>query len=239
MELQNDANDTRIGCNIYNNTSINHKNDGYLNNDFDINCNDVIYKTYIDGTRTIHSIQNTEKFGTESNNYSNTVNIYRYKFTQDFMDVLYEFSKIHQYDDRKSFKEAWQLWVEDNDELVNNEVIRLHNLKYDGDVLDKMFKSARYYFRKKSTVKPEPKIRRQYISIHRDLLDAMDEQITTSECKPSDGFVNFCQINIELLRQEVTRLVVEQDITDVDYIKNKIKKTYKNRYFMNIGKISK
>ena len=33
--------------------------------------------------------------------------IYRFKFTEQFMEELYKFSKIHQYDDRKDFKEAW------------------------------------------------------------------------------------------------------------------------------------
>ena len=80
-------------------------------------------------------------------------NIYRYKFTQSFMDELYQFSKIHQYDDRKSFKEAWLLWVETNLDMINTEIARLTDLKYDGDIVDKMFKSARYYFRKKSTKK--------------------------------------------------------------------------------------
>jgi hypothetical protein len=46
------------------------------------------------------------------------VNIYRYKFSQDFMLELYNFSKIHQYDDRESFKEAWKLWTQDNEEII-------------------------------------------------------------------------------------------------------------------------
>ena len=37
--------------------------------------------------------------------------IYRYKFTEHFMEELYEFSKIHQYDARKDFKEAWKIWI--------------------------------------------------------------------------------------------------------------------------------
>jgi hypothetical protein len=168
------------------------------------------------------------------------INIYRYKFTQDFMNVLYGFSKVHQYDDRKSYKEAWTMWIEDNEEIVSAETARLLNLRYDGDIIDKMFKSARYYFRKKSTTKPEPKDRRQYMSVHKDLLDAMDEQIYANmkqiDYKPSDGFVNFCNTSVELLKEEVTRFVVDQGVTDITYIKNKIKKTYKNRYYMIVSK---
>jgi hypothetical protein len=163
-------------------------------------------------------------------------NIYRYKFTQEVMDELHKFSKIHQYDDRKSFKEAWDNWLEENDELVQDEMERLTNLNYEGDILDKMFKSARYYFRKKSTTRPEPKARRQYLSVQKDLLDAMDEHIANgvrdSDYKPSDGFVDFCRNSVDLLKEEVTRLLINHNINDVNFINEKFKKTYKNRYFM-------
>ena len=82
--------------------------------------------------------------------------IYRFKFTEEFMEVLYEFSKIHQYDERKDFKEAWKIWVEENETIINQETTRLNDLGYKGDILDKMFKSARYYFRKKSSEKKQP-----------------------------------------------------------------------------------
>ena len=48
--------------------------------------------------------------------------IYRFKFTKDFMEELYTFSKIHQYDERNDFKEAWKVWTEDNEEIINNEI---------------------------------------------------------------------------------------------------------------------
>jgi hypothetical protein len=164
--------------------------------------------------------------------------IYRYKFTQDFMDELYKFSKVHQYDDRSAFKEAWQEWTIDEEELIEEEMTRLEELGYDGDILDKMFKSARYYFRKKSTVKPEPKPRRKYIGVHKELLENMDSHIarglTSDDYKPSDGFNNFCVNNVDSLKTEVGRLL-ENDI-DSNEIMNKIKKTYKNRYFMLIKK---
>jgi len=164
--------------------------------------------------------------------------IYRFKFTQTFMDELYKFSKIHQYDDRKSFKEAWETWANEEEELIEVEISRMEKLGYEGDILDKMFKSARYYFRKKGTCKPEPKERRKYVGVHKDLLDAMDSHIfngrNMSDYKPSDGFVDFCKTNTEDLKAEIVRLV-ENDM-DSSEIMNKIKKTYKNRYFISITK---
>lgn len=163
------------------------------------------------------------------------INIYRYKFTIEFMEKLYQFSKIHQYDDRRVFKEEWENWIDDNDDSVSQEVCRLENLGYEGDILDKMFKSARYYFRKKSTAKKEPKKRRIYISCQKDVLDAMDDHIFNGvkmeDYKPSNGFDEFCSKNVDLLKDEVKRLI-ESDITDTREILGKIKKTYKNRYFI-------
>ena len=163
--------------------------------------------------------------------------IYRFKFTEQFMEELYKFSKIHQYDDRKDFKESWKVWTEENEDIINEESVRLNNLGYpkEGDIIDKMFKSARYYFRKKSTEKKHPIQRRQYISVTRELLDAMDnhieENIFKEDYQPKTGFISFCKGNEKVLKESLTK-IFEQGIKDSDLIQDKIKKTYKNRYFM-------
>ena len=170
---------------------------------------------------------------------NNVLNIYRYKFTNEFTDELFKFSKVHQYDHRKDFKEAWNVWMEDNLLILDEEVRRLNNLGYDGDIIDKMFKSARYYFRKKSTEKKKPSKRRIYVGSQKELLEEMDDHIKSSinlgECKPSDGFDEFCKENINLLKEQVS-LLLRSGITDSNEIKAKIKKTYKNRYFLITNK---
>jgi len=206
-----------------------------------ISCDDCNNRTilfgdydYLDGSEMSNS-QKPDRIKSDDN--LNTF-IYRFKFTQNFMDEMYKFSKVHQYDDRKSFKEAWEIWTQEQEDLIEREVARLNNLGYDGDVLDKMFKSARYYFRKKGTSKPEPKERRKYLGVHKELLDAMDAHIlngrNSQEYKPSDGFVDFCKTNTEELKQEIVKLL-ENDMDSYE-IMNKIKKTYKNRYFISITK---
>jgi len=163
--------------------------------------------------------------------------IYRFKFTVDFMEELYKFSKIHQYDERKDYKEAWKQWTEENKDIINEEIIRLGNLGYPtgSNVIDKMFKSARYYFRKKSTEKKMPRQRRQYISVNHELLEAMDkhieEHINYIDYQPKTGFVSFCKSN-EILLKETVAKILEQGIQNSSQIENKIKKTYKNRYFI-------
>ena len=207
----------------------------FTNNDIDIiRTSDSRFDTL---SNTERNENNNNKIDKSKNNVN--VNIFRYKFTDDFTGELFKFSKIHQYDHRKDFKEAWNIWTEDNDDIVSEEVRRLTNLHYDGDILDKMFKSARYYFRKKSTEKKEPLKRRDYIAIHRDLLDAMDDHIKSNisvdDYKPSDGFDEFCKANIDLLKEEVN-ILCRNGFTNSVEIKNKIKKTYKNRYFLIISK---
>jgi hypothetical protein len=176
---------------------------------------------------------------TTENNFCAESNIFRYKFADDFVADLYQFSKIHQYDDRKSFKEAWIVWLEENKEIVFTEVRRLTNLNYEGDIFDKMFKSARYYFRKKSTEKKEPKKRRVYTGSNKEFLEAIDKNIkkhmATDDYKPALGFINFCEENKNVLEEEINNLN-NNGFTDKEEIMNKIKKTYKNRYFRIISK---
>jgi hypothetical protein len=161
--------------------------------------------------------------------------IYRFKFTEEVMRALYEFSKIHQYDERKDFKEAWIIWIEENKYIIEQETNRLNNLGYNGDVINKMFKSARYYFRKKTNETKQPKQRRQYINVTRELLKAMDDHIEKNifneDYQPKIGFISFCKDNEIILKETLTK-IFEQGINDSELIQEKIKKTYKNRYFI-------
>jgi hypothetical protein len=208
-----------------------------------ININNNTADIIRTGDIRCHTDSSTERSDAafdKNNKFDNaSINIYRYKFTEDFTNELFKFSKIHQYDHRKDFKEAWNVWFEENNEIVNDEIRRLTNLGYDGDVQDKMFKSARYYFRKKSTEKKAPTERRIYVGVQKGLLDAMDEhilsKIESKKCKPSESFDDFCKNNIDLLKEEVTLLCNNGNINSAE-IKQKIKKTYKNRYFLLANK---
>jgi hypothetical protein len=182
---------------------------------------------------------NSELASSDVNDANLPILIYRFKFTEEFMTELYNFSKIHQYDDRKDFKDAWNVWIIENEYIVNDEMRRLTNLGYEGDILNKMFKSARYYFRKKSSEKKKPIQRRQYISVNKELLDAMDNHIENKiyelDYQPKTGFIGFCKDNEKVLKETIM-LIFEQGIKDSHVIEDKIKKTYKNRHFMIINK---
>ena len=171
-------------------------------------------------------------FEEDTSNNNNNAAIYRYKLSEDIVTALHYFAKVHQYDDRKDFKAAWLAWTEANKELVTGETDRLNALNYDGNILDKMFVSARYYFRKKSNEKKEPQKRRAYVGVNNDLIEAMDKHIKANmDDKPSASFDNFCNEYRDLLQKEVTNLY-KNGMLDSEDIRTKIKKTYKNRHFI-------
>jgi hypothetical protein len=209
------------------NICINSSNSIVDNNRTDNNC--------IIGELASHTTSCANDSANIQCNISRSIIIYRFKFINEFIEDLYKFSKIHQYDSRQDFKEAWKIWTEENSDIIEEETSRLTRLGYDGDILDKMFKSARYYFRKKSTEKKEPKLRRQYINITRDVLNSMDAHIninmSNEDYKPKTGFVSYCKDN-ELLLRVTIKQMYDNGITDSQLIQDKIKKTYKNRYFM-------
>lgn len=165
--------------------------------------------------------------------------IYRYKFTPEFMEFLHEFSKIHQYDNRHDFKEAWAKWIEENDEYIHKEITRLSDIGYRGDILGKMFISARYYFRKKPLKKPDSKPRQSYTGVNKPLLESMERYIKNSNFqKPSLSFLAYCRENQEIIKEEIAAFM-KKGIKEKDEIQNKIKKTYKNRYFQIYNKTNK
>ena len=54
------------------------------------------------------------------------INVYRFKFTDKVTESITQFAKIHQFDDRHDYKEAWNEWLE-NEDLVDSETKRRKN----------------------------------------------------------------------------------------------------------------
>jgi phage terminase Nu1 subunit (DNA packaging protein) len=168
-----------------------------------------------------------------------TSKIFRYKLCDDIMNCIAQFSKIHQLDDRHTYKDAWAFWLTENQDQVEREVQRLQQLDYKGDILDKMFKAGRYYFREKlpknkKEAKPTKKTQRDYIVMDTELIQAMDTHLrlkmNSTDFKPALAYDQFCTQHLDLLRKEIGRLL--QDNFPKEKIAAKLKKTYKNRYFI-------
>lgn len=151
----------------------------------------------------------------------------KHEFSKYCIDELEHFAKLHKYDDRKQFKDAWTKWIESNQDMIDNEKQRLAD--YDGDIIEKMYVSARYYFRKKTTKETKP--RRKYVSLDRELLAVMDQHIYAliqnninqkthvSDTAPSFAFDKFCENYMHI-------------IDNIECSEDKLKKTFKNRYHM-------
>ena len=157
--------------------------------------------------------------------------VYRHKFGDETIEQMNYFAKLHAQDDRVTFKEAWERWVINNSTIIELETDRHRDAGYNGDIVDKMYKSVRYYYRKKNpndSAKEEQK-RRNYVALDRNLLRAMDKHIESNiTIKPSVAFDDFCENNKDILTGEIIRL---KSVLSGDEISIKIKKTYKNRHF--------
>jgi hypothetical protein len=174
--------------------------------------------------------------------------VLRFEFSSELIEHVAAFANMHQYDDRKTYKEEWIQWLA-NDEiaaLFKTEVARLSDLGYKGDIADKLFKSGRYYFRGKKVQTPQSdesqsstkkSTRQKYVSVSRDLLDIMDEHIErglrSETYTPANGFAEFFKTHADhdVLKAEVVALS-KNETNQNKAIYEKLKKTYKNRYFM-------
>jgi hypothetical protein len=182
---------------------------------------------------------------------SNTVvqlQTHRFTFSDEVSEILMDFARIHQYDERKVYKEAWQVLVQDEDTspILLKEVETIQQHGYVGDVLDKMFKSTRYYYRKKlikesSQVNVEKSPRKEYETVPNDLLEDMDKhikqeiarqlmqqpntdealQVLVSRATPAKSFEKY------YIDYKTRELENNEELIDNE----KLKKTYKNRFY--------
>jgi hypothetical protein len=165
-----------------------------------------------------------------------TKTTFRHNFSKPFVQVLIGFSKDHESDDRKVFKAQWDLWIRraDIQPMINDEIKLLHDSGFEGDALDKMFKSCRYYFRTKSTNEKDDdkKERKPYVALSKCVLQHMDEHIKTylGE-RPEDAYNNYCNQFTQKIKDEIQSLSSETE-DSVDDIYKKYKKTYKNRFYV-------
>lgn len=161
------------------------------------------------------------------------MNTFRHQFSDSFVIELTRFSVLHKLDDLTTYKEAWDKWCTDNDQLIEIETRRLHENNYDGDVIDKMYKAGRYYFRTKPTEPINVLKRRKYIPVSKSLICSIDHHIQENykvgDYTPAKGFDEFCIRNETIITKEISSMLKTMD---KEYIHLKLKKTYKNRYFI-------
>lgn len=172
--------------------------------------------------------------------------IFRHNFRDSTKQHINIFSQTLTKDVGKGdFDECFEEWYEQNKKIFTSEESYLKENGYDGDIKQKTYIAIRYYIMKKSDSpkKKQAKKRRKYITINKAILDVMDSHITSiilnTPIKPAECFRRFLNDNthgeiIEACKQSI--LNGENSITENE-IDSKIKKTYKNRYFLIQKKI--
>jgi len=163
---------------------------------------------------------------------------YRFKFTPEFDDALVAFSEPFKYNnDRKEFKAAFNIWSEKNKDNINKETERLKELNYEGDISNKIFVSARYYYRKRNVNKGPAKKRRSYKAVGSSLIQCIDSHLALQlrkedlKYKPSEGFNVFMTENEAIVEEECNRTGI---IDPLDKEK-RIKKAFKNRCYLHFN----
>ncbi len=165
--------------------------------------------------------------------------IFRFEFSESLVEKLGAFSKQNEMVDRETYKDEWKKWLDENQGLIEEEDARLKGIGYQGNIQDKMYKSSRYYFRKKSTAKKAPTERKKYVALDKSMLLEIDRHILNNidreDFKPSIGFAEFCESSTGSI-EECSTYLEGKGVTSKENVHEKIKKTYKNRYFVHSKK---
>tara|TARA_Y100000768_G_scaffold387804_1_gene380350 strand:+ start:294 stop:836 length:543 start_codon:yes stop_codon:yes gene_type:complete len=178
-----------------------------------------------------------------------TDKIYRYKIkSKELYDSIIEFSKSNRHKEDDEIKKEFIDWVNSRNIsiLVKEEEEELKKTDYDlinNPIERKIYKSIKYYHIKKinnnSKFKDKPKKNKdtkKNIKFSKELIDTVQKHIKKDEnsIKPSLLFDEFIKTNNDLIIQE-HRNNNKIDLSDEDY-NYKLKKMFKNQYFMIFNK---
>jgi len=96
--------------------------------------------------------------------------LFRFKLDDSIVELISHFAKIHMMDDRKTYKNEWNIYYENHREVFDREIQRLTELGYNNKepIKDKMFKAGRYYFRKKTLHKESPMLHKESPMLHKE-----------------------------------------------------------------------
>jgi len=165
---------------------------------------------------------------------------FRFDYTDEFSELLGEFAKVNQYENRQTYKKNWIIWKEENQNIYENEIARIKSAGYPGNIEEKIFESVRYYYRKKLNRKKENKTR---IDKKEEKLKGLSSQIKQSmdnhmkiyildNLSPAEAFDNFCKSYLSEIEREIYRLknITKMKLDPIS-ITLKFKKAYKNRFY--------
>ena len=160
---------------------------------------------------------------------------YRFKFNKELLDSIKEFSKLHSNDNCDDFLDAFHLWKRVNNEIISLEEKRILDLGFNGNIEEKIYKSARYYFKNKknTTYKLNKQLKTNYIPRNPVFFKKMETYINKNPIKASllyKEFINetdthiLSEINTEIVRLKTFELNQTECL-------QKIKKMFNNAYY--------
>jgi len=160
---------------------------------------------------------------------------FRHEFSNECFQLLQQFTRESLTLDRKAFKVEWERFTTEHAEFISQETARLVDAGYTGDVVDKMFKTSRYYLTKREREKrsltalspktqddassvsehaassvEEKKRRRPYTTLNKAILESMDAHIsamTTGSQKPAACYAEFYNRFRDQIECEIARLI--------------------------------
>jgi hypothetical protein len=180
------------------------------------------------GRKPKHTVENVRETLKNITNEETPIELdtFHYHFSEEMGDRFMYFATLHRFDDRKTFKENWEKWIAETDvaECISKEMEMLKANGYVGDIIGKMFRSVRYYYRKKPMKEPTSTTKRKrYEMASKEILEEMDRhillQITEnridkrSSMSPAKAFAHYVE-------------------THEDVVEDKHKKIYKNRFYL-------
>jgi hypothetical protein len=165
---------------------------------------------------------------------------FRFQLGDNILSSLRPFAARHADLRSTEFTIQWEWWCKTNEVLIEAETVRLRKMGYDNDVLTKLYRAARYYFKNcPPRLEPRRRINRcVYMTLAPQVLQAIDAHLRTfvspDSAKPAALYAHFLATNtalVPLLATEIERMRMQGGFDDAKALA-KIKKTYKNRYFL-------
>jgi hypothetical protein len=171
---------------------------------------------------------------------------YRYDFSERCKEDLSKFAERNVDVPRKKYKELWLEWMETHRDMIADECNELVKQGFQGDPLDKMYKSVRYYHRKKDniidTIK-DPPPNRSYVRLPEELNKCMDnhihniittrindDSIVEINLTHGESFHNFLEANADIVLNELVEIKKRDGVLD-ENIGTKLRKRYRDKFY--------
>lgn len=181
--------------------------------------------------------------------------IQRFKYSDMMSTLLVGFAEIHRHDSRKDFRSFWDEFIKSNLNAFEREVSLLEERGFKSDPYNAMYKSARFYYRKfydgSGKKKNCKKIKNNpYSKFPSELIKLIDtaiekyisinlKQVSTCnyicDITPASCYSEFCGDYEDDLYIHIHEYIRQRqsmgDNISSSLISNKLKKTFKNRFY--------